>query len=409
MKSGIRLAILLTIALTTALPVVVTAGPPPEDKCEASKNKIAGALYACLEKAESTSILKGTSPDYSKCTAKFLEKWAGAETKGEDTCPDNIAAPQDMADYLSAQAAEAASVIGGAAIPTCAADLETCQEALAECLPPVCDQPISCPPAGSGHQTICGQLYDLEDGSKFQAPGATGAQCSSTTASGPCSLEMKAYDALAFAADPGTAAPQATDPVYIDDCGRYRVPEITLPGGPLIGLTIDDATVVDHGPTGSTNTVAVATAKQGATATQNFDGWVASKATTDVWEGSGGPPVSGGLFVPIFFAQIDSTNRNLQSGVTVSRSGNPVPLQDNYFAVGESARQHIDGAATATGINGTALVTGASLGDGAVYSGSGGGLSASCEWPTYPASSNANVLAVQEIRPQSAVAQTCDR
>jgi hypothetical protein len=404
----LRLNKALVMALTAVLPVAATAGPLPADKCEAGKNKIAGAYYACLEKAESTAILKATMPDYSKCTAKFLDKWDSAEDKGAGTCPDTIAVTQDMADYLKAQAAEAASVVGGADIPTCAADLASCQNALAACATG-CDAPLPCPAPSASHQTICGQLYDLEDGAKFQAVGATGTQCTTTTADGPCSLDIVAYDALAFGMDPMTATPLTSDPVYIDDCGRFRVSDLTVPSGPFVELAIDDADLVDHGPTGSTNTVGVSLAKQTGAATANVDGWIASKATTDTWELSGSPPVSGGLFVPIFYESIATTSRDLQDDVTMTSSGNPIPLQDNYFVATETARHTIDAAATATGANGTVLVTSASVAESSVYSGSGGGLPASCVWETHTGASLPSILSVQSFRPKDAVAQTCDR
>jgi hypothetical protein len=407
-KSGTRLPLMFAVALAATLPVVATAGPPPADKCEATKNKIAGQFYACLQKAEATAILKAAAADYSKCTAKFLDKWGTAEDKGEGACPDTIVATQDMADYLAAQSAEAASVIGGAGIPTCDSDLETCQNALAECATG-CDAPLACPAPEAGHQTICGQLFDLEDGSEFEAVGATGTPCTTPTVDGPCSLDIRAYDALAFSTDPMSAMPLVTGAVYIDDCGRYRVADIAVPSGPFIELVIDDDDFSEAGPAGSTNTVGVSVSKQAGVATEDVGGWVASEATTDLWEASGGPPVSGGLFIPIFFESMDPSNRDLQDGVTLSRSGSPAPLQDNYFVATEAARRTVDPAATATGINGTVLVTGASVSDGVVYSGTGGGVSADCVWETHAGASLAFILSVQDIRPQDAIGQTCDR
>ncbi|MFN2428021.1 MAG: hypothetical protein ABR587_16415 [Candidatus Binatia bacterium] len=405
-KTHVRMPLVFVLALAFALPFSVTAGPPPADKCEASKNKIAGAYYACREKAESKAILKAAAPDYSKCTAKFLDKWGDAETKGAGNCPDFVALSQEMADYLAAQATEAASVIGGADIPTCAEDLVTCQNELAA-LGGGCDAPFACPATDPSHQTICGQLFDLEDGSRFQAVGATGTPCSTPTVDGPCSLNIAAYDALAFSVDPLSAPPLSTGSVYIDDCGRYRVPDVTLPSGPFIALRIDDEDVMMQGPTGSTNTVTVVLPKQAGMAIANFDGWVASDATTDMWESSGGPPVSGGIYIPIFREMVATTNRDLQDNVTVIRNGNPVPLLDHYFVASESARLNIDPAATATGVNGTALVTGVSLGDS--ISGTGGGLPSSCVWDSHVGASVAFVLSVQDFRPEDAISQTCDR
>lgn len=96
-----------------------SAAATPADKCEAGKNKIAGAYYACREKAESTAITKAVAADYSKCSTKFDEKWSGAESKGEGACPDNVlTAPMNA--FLAAQADQAALVIAGLqGIPTC--------------------------------------------------------------------------------------------------------------------------------------------------------------------------------------------------------------------------------------------------------------------------------------------------
>ena len=106
---------MIAAALALALPLAALAGPTPADKCEASKNKIAGAYYSCREKAEATAITKALPADYSKCTAKFDDKWGDAETKGAGDCPDNVLTP-DMNAYIAAQAAEAALVVAGAPI-----------------------------------------------------------------------------------------------------------------------------------------------------------------------------------------------------------------------------------------------------------------------------------------------------
>ncbi|MCX5748580.1 MAG: hypothetical protein NT062_39530, partial [Proteobacteria bacterium] len=74
-----------------------------------------------------------------------------------------------------------------------------------------CDATFACPaPTDATTQTICGQLFDLESGSKFRAPGAMGTPCSASTTDGPCSLAIAAYDALAFGSNPQTAPKLAT-------------------------------------------------------------------------------------------------------------------------------------------------------------------------------------------------------
>jgi hypothetical protein len=299
---------------------------------------------------------------------------------------------------------------------TCTSDLSESQANLAACqsdlaaLGAGCDAALACPPpSDANHQTICGQLFDLENGAKWKATNAAGAKCTAPTADGPCSVNIVAYDAIAFGTNPASTPTLTSDPVYVDDCGRYRLTNIQVPAGPFVALAIDDADTAKRGPMGSTNTVAVATPKQGGLATLNIDGWVASKATTDTWENSGGPPVSGGLYIPVFHEMIEKTNRDLQDGVTFTRSGNLAPSQDDYFVTAESGRHTIEPTATATGFNGTALVTGATVSDLVIYSGIGGGLPAGCRWETHAGASLPFILWVQDFRPQNAFGQICDR
>jgi hypothetical protein len=131
MKKMITTAAIAAMVLTAT---AALAAPTPADKCEASKNKTAGAYYSCREKAESTAITKALPmPDYSKCTAKFDSSWDKAETTGAGACPDDVTLTADMNAFIAAQAAEAASVIAGAPIPDCAGDLATCESDLATC------------------------------------------------------------------------------------------------------------------------------------------------------------------------------------------------------------------------------------------------------------------------------------
>ncbi len=269
-----------------------------------------------------------------------------------------------------------------------------------------CDGTFVCPtPADQSHQSICGQIYDLKTGDKFQGTSPTGAKCTATTAEGPCSLRVDAFDALDFATDPMAATKLVTGPVYLDDCGRYRVPDITVPTGAYIGLGFDDFDAAKMYQAGNTNAIGTATSKNPGTATI-LDGWIATKATTDMWTSTGGPPLSGGIFTAIFFA--GKTGRALQSGVTVTKSNNPITANDYYFMAGDATRGTIDGAASSTGANGTGLVTSANPSQGLVYSGSGG-LEAACKWPAVAAASLANIVFVQEFRPTDVFGMTCGR
>jgi hypothetical protein len=147
-SSGSRMMIAAALAL--ALPFAALAGPPPADKCEASKNKTVGVYYSCREKAEATAITKATMPDYSKCMAKFNDKWDKAEAKGAGDCPDTVlTAPMNA--FIAAQAADAALVVAGAPIPDYAGDLATCEGDLT-----TCDGDLAtceAQPVGQVHQT----------------------------------------------------------------------------------------------------------------------------------------------------------------------------------------------------------------------------------------------------------------
>lgn len=107
------------IALGAGLLWASSAGAvTPADKCEAAKNKIAGKYYFCRAKAEAKALTASTSPDYSKCTAKFDDKWNTAETIGDGMCPDNMSTAS-MNAYVATQAAEAAAVIAGGPLAGC--------------------------------------------------------------------------------------------------------------------------------------------------------------------------------------------------------------------------------------------------------------------------------------------------
>jgi len=268
-----------------------------------------------------------------------------------------------------------------------------------------CSAPFACPTPTSGKQTICGQLYNFEDNSEFADANATGAQCSTATTTGPCALQIQPYDAVAYGNDPTGTAPLASDAVYIDDCGRYRVPNITLSGGPFVALGIDDAGQ-PLGPAGVTNTTGVAMPQTPNAAVASFEAFVVPQATTDEWTSTGGPMLSDGIYVGIFRAHAcDATGTctgdkfATQGGVTFTKSGATEPANDYYF-MAETTHDHIDPAATATSINGTGLLTGASVNDSLVYSGTGGITdTVNCKWETHAAASLANIVFLQVYRP----------
>lgn len=267
-----------------------------------------------------------------------------------------------------------------------------------------CAARLACPnPTGSGTQTICGQIFDFETNQPFSAPGAMGNKCSPGATSGPCALGIKAYDAAAFAASMGASPPLTTGEVYLDDCGRYQVPNIPITGlmAPLVALGIDDADATKRGPLGITNAVGLATAAA-AVATKDFDAFVVPKTTSDKWAGMPPFDMTHGIFAPIYHAH--RTGLDLQSGVMFKAATGTATT--TVFYLGGTTRATIDTAATATAANGTALVgiTGGAVTD--QYTGLGG-LPAECQWELHGAASIPFAIFIQSFRPISAPNKTC--
>ncbi len=269
--------------------------------------------------------------------------------------------------------------------------------------PAGCSAAFACPAPATGKQTICGQIYDLENNLPFADAGATGAKCAAASATGPCALHITAYDALAFGTNPSTATPLATGGLYIDDCGRYRVTDITVPNGPFIGLGIDD--VAGLGPAGVTNTSAIATLKNPGVAAKDVEAWIVKKSTTDLWAASGGPALATGYYAAVFRGH--RTGFDTAAGVTITRSGSPIPASDFYFEAAQPSRQTIDPSAIATGVNGSVLINDALVSDGLVYSAGQGSLPAECRWESHAGATLPGIVFIQLFRPENAAGQTC--
>lgn len=277
-----------------------------------------------------------------------------------------------------------------------------------------CGAPIACPQPSSGLQTICGQLYNIENNELFAAETGTGTRCDAAnpTTTGPCALKITPYDALAFAGNPQTAVPLTTADIYIDDCGRFRLTDVTPPSAsPFIALGTDDRDPTKQGPMGVTNITGVATATAPNTATKDVEGFIASVQTTTKWQMTGGPSIANGLYAMIF-RQRRAPSRLTQAGVTMIKGTPPnlapSPTTDHYFVSTDVQRERIDAAANATGANGTAIVTDASLANMTVFSGSPSSLPAECRWSVHVAQTVPGIVFVQVLRPVNATGMTCN-
>jgi hypothetical protein len=273
-----------------------------------------------------------------------------------------------------------------------------------------CSAKIACPSPTDGKQTICGQLYDFETNQPFADPSATGGPCTAgcMATSGPCALAIKAYDAVVFAGSMGASGQLTTGPVYIDDCGRFRVSEIAQPGPPgLIALGVDDA-APPPGPGGITNAVGIATAAAPNTATKDVEAFIVKPSTTASWGAT--PSLAAGIYAPVF--RTNKTGTDLAAGVTVTFAPmsnptqmSPMPARDFYFASGSTNRTTLDANANATTTDGTALVSGATLTE--VYSGAGGGIPSTCLWEVHGGAAVPGVVFIQIFRPMNFPGMTC--
>lgn len=274
-----------------------------------------------------------------------------------------------------------------------------------------CESEIMCPtPSSATKQTICGRIYDFELGqpsitSRFQdgaMPMPMACDPTMPATSGPCALTMLAYDALEFAANPMTAMPKSVGSLTIDKCGRFRLQDIDANFVGFVGIGVDDAGM-PLGPGGITLTTAVAVPVGGGNATTGVEAYIVKPATATAW---GGPPLSGGIFAPIYRAH-KKDDGTPQTGVTVTRNGNPVTASDYYFPSTQTTRTMIDGSATATGANGTAFVTGAVANDGPVWGGSGG-LGPGCQWDPHAGASLPGIVFIQVFKKADLFGMTCN-
>jgi len=274
-----------------------------------------------------------------------------------------------------------------------------------------CGAALACPQPSSGLQTICGQLYNIENNEVFQAANSNGTRCDpmNPATAGPCAMRINAYDAIAFAMNPGTAPLSVVD-TYVDDCGRFRLTDVTPPSGsPFVALGMDDRDPTKMGPGGVTNATGVATPTAPNMAVKDVEAFAVPASTTTRWAMTGGPTIANGIYV-MMFRQRRAPSMLTQAGVTVLKGPPPTfmptPTTDHYFINTDVQRERIDAAANVTGANGTALVTPAALSD--IYTGAPTGLPAECRWSAHAAATVAGVVFVQILRPVNATGMTCN-
>lgn len=257
-----------------------------------------------------------------------------------------------------------------------------------------CSARIACPAGTGGKQTICGQIYDFETSLPFAQAGATGAQCSTGATTGPCALGVRAFDAGMITPTGGGAL--ATGPVYIDDCGRFRIPDVSQPGTPgLIVVGVDD--IAQPGPMGLANPAGVSIAAAANGASKDVEAFLVKPATIAGWSG---PSLAGGIFALVFHSKLTGTE--LAAGVTMTRNTVAGDAAHTfYFASGAVNRTTLDASFHVTGANGTAFYNIANPVATDMYSGTGG-LPTGCVWESHLAAAIPGQVFIQAFRPTGA-------
>jgi hypothetical protein len=254
-----------------------------------------------------------------------------------------------------------------------------------------CNAMLACEAPSSGRVSLCGRLLDAETGARIEAADATGAACDpgAPAADGPCSLQIRMYDPLAFAANPTGTAPLAADSILVDDCGRFAAVNVNRPFNGFVAVAVDDAGAADARVlTG----IAFAIEANGRRA--ELRAFSTLHASDERWTASAGSPFGGstfadkGVFLPVFLHGATPV-----PGVTITVGGASSPGNDYYFGDADaSLRNSIDASMASSGVNGAGLMVNSNL---SLHSGIGS-EPAGCEWPTGMAASIPGVVFFRE-------------
>jgi len=108
----------ITIGALMLLGAGSAAALSPADKCESSELKTSGKYGFCRLKANAKAVKTGDMPDYSKCDAKFADKFGKADTKGMGQCPSSATQAQ-IQSFITQCTDDVAAALGGAPLPVC--------------------------------------------------------------------------------------------------------------------------------------------------------------------------------------------------------------------------------------------------------------------------------------------------
>lgn len=122
MRKTITTAAIAAMILTAT---AALAGPTPEQKCEATKNSVAGKYAACRQSAEKGLATTEDATKYDaaivKCETKFAEAWQKAIDKAADaatTCPDAPLVSDAYKSVIDSHTGNIATALAGGGLPT---------------------------------------------------------------------------------------------------------------------------------------------------------------------------------------------------------------------------------------------------------------------------------------------------
>jgi len=99
------------------------------ENCEGEKLREAGKYGLCRLRAEMKAVLKGESPDYSKCSQRFTLNWARREGSYDGSCP-TIGDTAEAEAFVTNHTQEVAAALAGAGFLSCGDLMDLCGDGL---------------------------------------------------------------------------------------------------------------------------------------------------------------------------------------------------------------------------------------------------------------------------------------
>lgn len=263
-----------------------------------------------------------------------------------------------------------------------------------------CAIPLSCPPPSAGKATICGWIHDAEADEVVAAPDPMRQACGSATTSGPCSLRVRFVEAIDFASDPNGAPPLLPESTTIDDCGRFRGQNLPRASFGFIAVVVDDAPGVTPAEPHRVTSIVYNNAEASPAIGRAYTTRVATDQLWTTGAGlSGSTFAQRGVLVKVFMHRGAPV-----AGVTVRRNDSQIPADDHYFSDAGLTRRMVAPAQTATGPNGTVLVTNTTT---PIAIGGVGGEPSGCTWPANLGAATPGVVSLDFAEAETPAGAPC--